>query len=299
MNPDFLSLTTPSYFDFSRHYSFKQVLEKGVALARSQRLVICGLIRDRQDKVQKIRERIRELRKYFKSVKILIVENDSEDDTRKELLNWAHSDPDLEVLGCDINASKCSLRLPKTEGHAVPPSRLIKMAMLRNIYRDRIEEAYSDYDTVLVWDMDVTGSLYIDGLLNGLEALTNQGKEINKPEERSHGADGICANGLYVWPGINLYYDTFAHKQHNQKWLEIFPKNIQDVVKAMSRSTKILQSRTQKVSSCFSGATLYRLSSFLKNRYSTDGKECEHTSISKGLNMYINNEMVNYILLNE
>lgn len=290
INCDFLQPFTPNFFEFSKTNKFKTDVYKGACIAKKSSIVVCGLIRDKEEKVKDIRERVNILRKYFLKVKILIVENDSKDDTRKNLLCWAREDKDVEVLGCGINNInlRCSMKLPKTEGHYVTSERVKKMAKLRNIYRDRIEEVYSDYEYILVWDMDVLGSLYIDGILSSLAKLSETIENV-KP-------DAMCSNGLYIWPGISLYYDTFAHTDPDILWSKVFGEKVEHIIKTFY--AQHTPKGVKKVTSCFSGATIYKTQSFLKNRYSIKDKECEHDSISKNLNMFVNGNMINYILLN-
>lgn len=285
-NADLLSPYTPSYFKFSKNPTHQENTKKGMIISKNSSLIICGLIRDREDKVSDIIKRVNLLRPYFKKIKVLIVENDSKDNTREKLLDWSNKNHAVEILGCGLNTKECKMNLPQTVGHGINNSRLQKMALLRNIYRDRIEENYSDYDYVLAWDMDITGSLYIDGIFSTIYHLQNSKGDL----------DGMCANGLYVWPGMSIYYDTFAHNDSSLDWTKSLNGQLRHVIKSISAK---MVGGTKKVKSCFSGATIYKVSSFLKNRYETDGTTCEHDSISQNLNMMINENMINYILLND
>lgn len=287
-NQNFLGPYTPDYFRFSRDSKFRERVIKGTLIAKDSTLVVCGMIRDGEARIAGVRERVGMLKGLFRKVKVLIVENDSKDSTRQLLLEWAREDPDVEILGCGINSESCTLSLPKTDGHRVDEPRLRKMASLRNVYRDRIDEKYSDFSFVLVWDIDVLGSLYIDGFLTSVASFASK-----------ENPDGVCANGLYIWPGFSLYYDTFAHKDPDLNWTSSMNKNVQDVIKSLYAKTIPADGELKPLTSCFSGATLYKISSFLKNRYDTDGKVCEHDSLSKGLKMFLNTGMIHYILLNE
>jgi len=284
---------TPSYFDFTKNNKYILDVNTGKNIAKDKTLVICGLLRDRQEKVDDIRKRIEKIKPWFKQIKVLIVENDSDDDTRKNLVDWAKQDPEtLTVLGCGVNSDECKLSLPKTLGHYVDSPRLQKMTFLRNIYHEEIQKYYSTWDYVLVWDMDLLGSLYIDGMLSSINML-NKKEGVAIP-------DAVCSNGIYVWPGFQLYYDTFAHDEINLQWIKKFNKTVQDVIKSIaSKFNSIYGDEERQVVSCFSGATIYKTQAFLKNKYETDGIRCEHDSISKGNNMFINKNMINYVLLND
>jgi hypothetical protein len=164
------------------------------------------------------------------------------------------------------------------------------MAALRNKYLDRVRTNYSDWDYVLVWDMDTIGSLYVDGLLSSVADL-----------KQNPGIDAVCANGLYVWPGIKLYYDTFAHSEENlDDMIATFGggKMAEHILTTLWTKTWPTSEPVYPVKGCFSGATLYRMGVFLRNKYESKNLQCEHNSLGKNQSLVVNQNMVNYILLN-
>jgi hypothetical protein len=300
--PTLLDPYTPSdQFGFVTDPSFVSKVQQGKNLAKTKSLVICGLIRNRSSRVPKLEERCKIFAKYFGTVVVLVVENDSNDDTRKQLLEWVRRAPLLgyhvEVLGCGINSEGCNLRTkanegtPETIGHSVTQQRLEKMAALRNKYVDTIRARYSNFDLVLVWDLDTSGSLYIDGVLSSVAEL-----------ESDFELGGICSKGIYKYPVVGeVYYDTFAHSEDG----------LDRVIQSLGGSKIVEQISTgvwvkmfwpsttiHKVNRCFSGATLYRAKVLLDTSYSTQRLECEHDSISNSVPMAVNKNMINYILEN-
>jgi hypothetical protein len=281
---DLLGDYTPEYFEINNSPHRKNV-RNGENLAKGKSLIVCGLLRDGNGRIEDLKEKINSLRAIFSKVRVLIVENDSKDDTRKSLLEWSDEDPELEVLGCDdVNVDKCDYSMHKTIDHEITKERMKKMAFLREIYRKRVANMYSDYDYVLVWDMDILGSLYIDGILSSLSIL--QGTDY----------DGLCANGLGTILGKSFYYDTFAHvplsetssshdlKRHLKGIMSFKPPNKDGPV---------------PVKSCFSGATLYKIKPFVMGKYATTDKTCEHTSFHLDKKMGVNPKMINYVLRND
>jgi hypothetical protein len=291
LSPEMLAPITPdSYFSFSQDPAYQKRVEDGKKLASTKKLLVCGLIRNRNNRIPQVRRRVDFLSRYFGQVAVLVVENDSQDQTRLCLLKWSEEAPyKVEVLGCKPNVCKCHLHLPETVGHDVDEQRLEKMAILRNKYVTRLRQLYSHFDLVLVWDLDTMGSLYVDGVLSSVSDLHHSDY------------DALCANGMYVWPGLNAYYDTFAH---SEPWLDQIGLSLGHntlptrMIKSLSTKTWDHQPLHQ-VTSCFSGATLYKIKVFLKNKYETKNLRCEHDSISKGVKMAVNQHMVNYILRNE
>ena len=302
-NPSFLDpYTPPKQFGFTSNPEFISKVKQGESIAKTKSLVICGLIRNRSSRVSELEERCGLFAKYFGTIIVLVVENDSNDQTREKLLQWVKRAPllgyQVEVLGCQINSKRCNLKTrsggggtPETIGHSITQQRLDKMAALRNKYVDTIRARYSNFDLVLVWDLDTSGSLYIDGVLSSVAELETY------PE-----MGGICAKGIYKYPVVGeIYYDTFAHSEDGlQSIVETLGGG--KLVKQLSTATwaKLFWPTTpiHKVKRCFSGATLYRTKVLLDSSYATRNLECEHDSISASTNMAVNQNMINYILEN-
>lgn len=298
-NPELLGEWTPrENFGFASQPQFINRAVRGAAVAKNTRLVICGLVRNRQDRIEKLETTIDILSRYFREVVVLVVENDSNDDTRAELLRWrdrSRSRYLVEVLGCKKNTCACKLHVAETIGHGVTPQRLEKMAALRNKYVDKIRSSYADFDLVLVWDFDTSGSLYIDGILSSVSDL-----------KETPGLDAICANGIYLWPLVGqIYYDTFAH---SERGLEAAirsaggSKLAEHILTTFWTKTQWPSDPLHMVDRCFSGATLYRTDVFLQRRYQYETVDnrprCEHDSITRGKKVAVNQNMINYILLN-
>ncbi|CAF0919310.1 unnamed protein product [Rotaria sordida] len=125
----------------------KTRLEYGrLHLARS-RVIICGLIRDREAHISRIRQQIEEITQLFDDYAIVIVENDSKDRTRQQLIAWAQDKKvagRIHVIGCNnqVNDDRpCNLSLaPTPTNHPPTMSRIEKMVLLRNMYMQYIED---------------------------------------------------------------------------------------------------------------------------------------------------------------
>ena len=179
-NSTTLSLYTPDTFilPYDLMDNHDKLVNQGKQYMRSQRVVICTLLRDVSTKIASIIRRTEKIASFFGDYRILIVENDSKDDTRKKLLEWSQKNNKVVVLGCGENVEKCEMKLPKTEGHSVYKSRIDKMVKLRNIYLDEIKERYTDFNYVIVWDMDIIGSVYIDGIQNSFGYFAQDEKSL-------------------------------------------------------------------------------------------------------------------------
>ncbi|CAF1374940.1 unnamed protein product [Adineta steineri] len=276
-------------------------LESGrLHLARS-RVIICGMVRDHEMQIPRIRQQIEEITRLFADYVIIIVENDSKDGTRRELIRWAQDKKvagRIHVIGCGnkVNDDRpCNLSLARTAADHPPDlSRIEKMVQLRNIYMKYIEDntQLSQFEYVLVQDFDLITYTYVDGILStGFHLYTDPT------------IDAICANGLYnhILFGRRKYRDPYAHKdEQNQKWSVNYNKVWSSFFRFYPCSIDLVPVR-----SCFSGATFYRYSSIKEKRYRTylDSYKqaiCEHVGLHETLNkVYLNSEMILYVITND
>jgi hypothetical protein len=165
--------------------SRERQIEIGKNFFKNKKVAICSLIRDGEDRLSDIIPKVNRLGRLFKDYKVFVVENDSKDDTRKILLDWADTNNNVFVLGCEgVNLPECKLNMKPTIEHDVSEYRINKMATLRNVYLDELKK-HEDIDLVIVWDFDIVGKLDMNGLFLSAYRLY-QDENIN----------AICANGI-------------------------------------------------------------------------------------------------------
>jgi hypothetical protein len=273
--------------DFNCH-TRKHTVEK---LLNNSRVVIASTIRDNEQQIGNIRPAVERVAAQFKEAAILIVENDSEDDTRGELLKWSQENPAVKVLGCEVNSPSCKMNFVKTVEHAHYHSRILKMATIRNKYMEYLKTHYSDWDYLIVWDIDIEGTMFMEGIYNTLDKFQND-KSI----------DGICSFGvrLHFWLGW-VYYDPFAHEE-----LAGDPSGVNHDVYIQMKLWWDMQrgDPLHPVRSCFGGMTTYRISSIMATnttyRYSNPENpvKCEHTYFHEPLKMYLNPSQVYAVIKN-
>jgi hypothetical protein len=81
------NLHLPEYLQCSQHN--RTELEYGRLHFGHSRVIICGLIRDREDQIVRLRQQIESVTTLFANYAVVIIENDSNDRTRHELIRWA------------------------------------------------------------------------------------------------------------------------------------------------------------------------------------------------------------------
>lgn len=143
-------------------------------------------------------------------------------------------------------------------GSVVSKSRYKDMSYYRNQYLPFIG---GDYTIIIDWD--IHGFSY-DGVANSLYWINKLG------------CDGIGSNGL-IYGDRRLYYDSLA------------------TVNGMTEEQKNLWQLNRgedpiKVTSCFGGLMIYKTSSLKGKSYKDD--ECDHITINRELNVYVNPSMI-------
>jgi hypothetical protein len=295
---NYFSTTTPGCL-LPEGFSFdKKDLSCGEAHMKNSSVVICGLARDCSQNLDRNMEMIISLAKKFKNYKILIVENDSQDGTRKKLLGWVEKDPNVEILGCGVNAKICSLKLDKTIDHEVTNGRIKKMSYLRNLYLERVKEFYSGMDYMLVFDFDISGVIYLDGMADSFCILS----------KRTY-VNGITANGMKNDFGVKKYYDPFALFSKDTPSCFASGEEKRDYDQKMLEDGELPSENGDHfyfspiggpfpVKSAFAGLGIYRISSVMEKGASYDlncsrAITCEHTPFSEALGkIMINPRMI-------
>lgn len=247
---------------------------EGLAYFKTKKIIVCGLVRDSSENVDMVKSNITKLAALFKDFRLLVVENDSTDSTRRDFLDWGREDPRVVVLGCGVNAEVCHMNMHKTIIHTKDAKRIRKMVAIRNVYMEYIAETreLDDFDFVLVTDLDIVGTFYVDGFgTSGYYFKT-------RPDILA-----LCASGMKVinWGFYTFasYADPYAHKESSGKSLHTL-RNLW--IPEPERCE--VGDGARKVKSCFSGFTMYRKEAIDGKKYTLEmsGSEakCEHVTLN-------------------
>ena len=140
---------------------------EGLKYFKTKKLIICSLLRDTVWMIDSVKKHCERLGSEFADYAVVIVENDSSDGTRDKLIQWADNNKRVHILGCQqVNQRECHLQMRRTIDHDKAVWRIQKMVNLRNIYMNYIasNSVLSKYDYILMWDMDIDGEYYLDGV---------------------------------------------------------------------------------------------------------------------------------------
>lgn len=274
---------------------YKREVEEGKQKIKNSKIVIAGLLQNGAKQIPELMERCKKITSYFKDYRIVILENNSIDTSRKDLLYWAFNDDRVKILCQDpfvANSEECRIDGETGVKDTSPmPNRIRKMATLRNIYMNHIYHYYKNFDYLCVIDMDLEGEFFIDGFLHAAGLL---GPKI----------DGVACNGmLKTDDGGFYYYDSFAYIEENDLpyMTDISQKSEHDdyvhIYMTQLYSNQMIPDR---VRSAFGGCVLYNMKSVINNRYdfSQSTFMCEHTFFHQGKNIYVDPRMIFFITKN-
>lgn len=275
---------------------YKSEVDVGMNKAKQSKIVITGLLQNGARHIPELRDRCEELVSYFQDYRIIILENNSVDSSRKDLLDWSASNSRVKILCQDpfvANSKECVIdRVSDVRDKSPLPPRIQKMATLRNIYLEHIYHYYKDFDYLCVMDMDLEGDLHPDGFLHSVGLINPK-------------IDGVACNGMLRLDDEGFYYyDSFAYTEENDMpaMTDMTQKSEHDsYVHIYMTQLYTSQMVPDRVHSAFGGCALYNLKSMSTKRYnySQHAYVCEHTFFHEGKSMYVNPRMVFLITHND
>ena len=261
----------------------------GLKIAKEKRIVFCGLARDIEKYIEKSIIKLEIVGKHFKDYKIIIFENDSSDNTRDLIKKNCARNNKIILLNCNnMNSTECKLKNRKGYDYGMlSKERINKMAQYREQYLNYVKTNLSDYDYMMVCDMDLSGNQCIDGIFTS----------IIKPDW-----DAIYINGKTSFWGfyglITITYDGLAFVNYNSEFKKNM-SNLQYLLQIFLMNCGINDSNEfYQVKSAFNGYALYKINSIKNSSYIGD-YNCEHINLSKNIHnnggkQYINKYWTGY-----
>ena len=215
-------------------------------------IIVCGITRNCGKNLEKNIRTINQLCDFAKNYHVVIYENDSVDNTKQILTNWANERKNIHVSLNTFNKitipEKCSSVNPFFSVH-----RIERMASYRNSYLEYIEKENLEGDYIIMVDLDVN-KIYIDGVLNSFAVCYDW--------------DAITANGISRSFSSKLrkrYYDTYALIECGQENIPQTEKSITDA----KRQWSFLKPGMPliRVVSAFGGLSIYKREAIRNCRY--------------------------------
>lgn len=199
-------------------YKFNwNMVKRGERLASQQRLLIVSPVRNCSKSVACMEKKVKVLSSVFKSVHVAFFENNSTDDTRKNLLRYALGKCKMGGKNVSVsivnpftlveNEEECSsskeafTNNDKAGRKGATTGRIGRMVFLRNKILDYVYQHQSEYDTLLMTDMDIIGRIFPTGIKETVGYLRS------KPN-----MGFVTFRGFFSSGG---FFDPFSYRSHN------------------------------------------------------------------------------------
>ena len=273
----------------NRYYNM--LYNRGVAKVKDKKIVFCGCIRDAGNELKTNIPTIERIAAYFEDYRIVVVENNSVDNSKQVLREWGDKNSKVIPLIYDFDESEYQA-IPKEKCYhsAFSHRRLKKFIDYRNIYCDYVENKLDfipDYYTVIDFDLrriDVKGF------------ITSFGSDVEW--------DAVTANGYsYSSKLKRRYHDTYPlfeslKQKDSEEKIDMYREAYEPLRKGMP---------FVRVASAYDGIAIFRAKIRIPVRYKIifnnyGGVEvyCDHVTIFKQLaemgydKVYINPNMEVY-----
>jgi len=230
----------------------KSLHNEGLKKLSKSTLIICGIVRNCGRNLKKNIQTINQLCDLAKDYHVVMFENDSTDNTKQILTDWAEERKKVHVSLNDFN----TVTIPEKHSVVNPIfsiHRIEKMAKYRNYYLDYIDKEKLSGDYVIIVDLDVH-KIYIKGIINSF-ALEYEW-------------DALAANGISRAPSSffrKRYYDAYALiecGQENSPQTEYSIKATQYKWAFLKPGMPLI-----RVASAFGGLAIYKREAIANCRY--------------------------------
>lgn len=192
-------------------------------MLKDESVIICGIVRDAEYGLKNNIPVISKLCRLFKNYQVVVYENNSLDNTKNILQKWMESDKDhIHCIIDDYKIVKSHVGREVVVNPFFSSERITKMATLRNLYLEYIDEEGWNADYLIVVDLDVA-QLYIEGIVNSLnrkekwDALLAYGYSTSpKLKRRYHDSYALIENGM-----IDVPQTEFSIKENSERYAKL------------------------------------------------------------------------------
>ena len=142
---------------------FARAVEEGQRLAATRRVCFVGMARSIGGILPTTIGRMMQIAAAFKDWKAVVVENDSNDDTKEVLAAWANQSGGRVLADCN--------NMGHEHLHGFEALRVQRYADLRNRYRTLSQDFAPEADYVIAMDLDAWGGYSVAGVLHSVAML--------------------------------------------------------------------------------------------------------------------------------
>ena len=228
------------------------MINEGLKKLSEAVIIVCGIVRDCGANLKKNIRTINQLCDLAKDYHVVMYENDSKDNTKQILSDWAKERKNVHISLNDFN----TITIPEKHSTANPifsVHRIEKMAKYRNYYIDFINKEKLQGNFIIVADLDVK-KIDINGIVNSFAAKEDW--------------DAITANGIsrsFSSRFRKRYHDTYALVAYGR---EDIPQTEKSIVDAQYQWAYMKSGMPLiRVASAFGGLAIYSREAIKNCRY--------------------------------
>ena len=241
-------------------------------------VVICGIARNCSSQLTKLTPKLEALGKKFKTYKILVIENDSADDTAETIMAWAAKNQNvIPILFSAIREVATRQDIAVKESRDFNHSRISRIAFARNLYLNELQY-HKQTDYVIVLDLDIM-DFSIPGIASSFEQRNKW--------------DCATSSGLrYTLRSpfsASVYWDTYAYEP-----CDGFSDGVQHLAEIRSSQTflkkKLKGNELVPALSAFGGLAIYKYQVLAGRQYEALENNdpevpilCEHVNLHRSI----------------
>ena len=234
-------------------------------------IAIAIMARDCEKKLLHNIPKIMNLAQHFKSVDICVVENDSVDNTKQILKDWAEQNSFITIISLDNVFSDSNIK-------GTGKSRIERLTYCRNQYLKFFYEKKIAYDYLFVIDIDIN-DFDVESIISGIEQAPSDWFGLFP--------NGIFYNKIFGKTIKGRYYDLYAYLPYESKHEDLIEFEFRLYNDEIT--TLLQKNEYQLCDSAFGGIGIYKFSE-LNNRYYQAEKnnrspnhymKCEHISFNR------------------
>jgi hypothetical protein len=279
-------------------------VQRGLKVAREGGGIVLNILaRDVEDSIPQLIETVQVMSLFLPTLKVVIFENDSVDNSRQRFKNWAKS-PNLprgvviDLITCEAEGdADCKLKeLHRYDqaGQGMNISITAKMAKYRNRLVDHILDNYADHSHMIAFDMDLAIPISVLGVLHSIGIIPNAPVTCRgiMPWQGSMGTQYVPYDMTAFWDHPKNRNPLFLHA-HELMFSTIDKESpMHNTAQALSpffvggvqAFDTAFVAEPYRVASAFHGATIYPIKRMSKevNRYDAgpNKQRCEHNSFN-------------------
>lgn len=236
-------------------------IELGKSFLANKKIAIVGLARNIGQIISGSINRLSNFAQNAKEYKIIIFENDSEDNTREVLENLKRDNQNIITIHAQYNRPQF--------GQVQDTERTMALAEYRNHLKNYVKQYLADYDFIIVSDMDFV-DFSDQGCYNSFGWFASHSDTIDAIAGNSYEyKDVTIADHKSLWN-----YDSWAFRYTWWNQLPLLDSMTFNGMLWFGFFIMPVGSPIIPVNSAFGGMTIYKTDQFIQGTY--DGYDCEH-----------------------